>query len=38
MFFLHTVLTHVENPESLIEEAYRVLKPGGKVVICDADF
>lgn len=35
---LHTVLSHVPNPEPLIAEAVRVLRPGGTLVICDADF
>ena len=35
---LHTVLSHVPNPEPLITEAVRVLRPGGTLVICDADF
>lgn len=35
---LHTVLSHVPNPEPLIAEAVRILRPGGTLVICDADF
>lgn len=35
---LHTVLSHVSNPEPLIAEAVRILRPGGTLVICDADF
>ena len=34
----HTVLTHVPQPELLIAEARRVLKPKGRLVICDMDF
>ena len=34
----HTVLSHVVDPAALIAEAVRVLKPGGQLVICDADF
>lgn len=35
---LHTVLSHVQNPEPLVSEAVRILRPGGSLVICDADF
>ena len=35
---LHTVLSHVLEPPLLVKEAVRVLKPGGHLVICDADF
>ncbi len=35
---LHTVLSHVSDPAPLITEAVRVLRPGGTLVICDADF
>lgn len=34
----HTVLTHMPNPESFLLEAYRVLKPGGFLVIFDGDY
>ena len=35
---MHTLLTHVPEPDVLIADAVRVLKPGGKLVICDMDF
>lgn len=35
---LHTVLSHVTAPAPLVQEAARILRPGGALVICDADF
>lgn len=35
---MHTVLSHVDKPDTLIGEACRVLRSGGRLVICDADF
>ena len=35
---LHTVLSHVTEPALLLAEAARILKPGGVVVLFDADF
>ena len=35
---LHTVLSHVTTPQELLAEAFRILRPGGQVVVCDADF
>jgi SAM-dependent methyltransferase len=35
---MHTLLSHVPDPAILVAEAARVLRPGGTLVICDADF
>lgn len=35
---LHTVLSHVAEPAAVLAEAQRVLKPGGWLAVCDADF
>lgn len=35
---LHTVLSHVTDPDLIVAEAARILRPGGTLVICDADF
>ena len=34
----HTVLCHVTEPGRALAEAARVLRPGGQLVVCDADF
>ena len=35
---LHTVLTHVPDQLEILQEAHRVLKNDGRLVICDGDF
>lgn len=34
----HAVLQHLDEPESALREAYRVVRPGGVVGVADADF
>jgi SAM-dependent methyltransferase len=35
---LHRVLSHAPNPGELLGEAFRVLRPGGRVVVFDGDY
>lgn len=34
----HTLISHVADPDGLVAEAARVLRPGGRLVIFDGDF
>lgn len=35
---LHTLLSHVPDQQAILDETLRLLKPGGQLAVCDADF
>ncbi|MEQ9641552.1 MAG: methyltransferase domain-containing protein [Alphaproteobacteria bacterium] len=35
---LHTLLSHVPDQDAILDETLRLLKPGGQLAVCDADF
>jgi SAM-dependent methyltransferase len=37
VIIMHTLLSHVPNPEATLKEAARLLKPAGRLIVFDAD-
>ncbi|MEM7238037.1 MAG: methyltransferase domain-containing protein [Pseudomonadota bacterium] len=35
---MHTLLCHVPGPEDVVQEAFRILKSGGVLAVCDGDY